>query len=229
METTAANTTVGPKGRKYASEEKEQHSPLSVLDFEYGENSFSSFNQSLAIMERTKQKLMEKIQHLKSLAKVEPVNLEKWMSLEGTGEDGEVDDDDDDEVEEEEETNEVEEKARQLLNRVKGTSSLRICKNICTDKLLLDLFREEIATKWNQTRNEELERDMVRLAKAWIDGEQNETEKWGVGEKKEACVRDMDREGRWSKFLQEEQEDLAWEVESRVMNILVDELLADLL
>ncbi|XWS32247.1 hypothetical protein CRYUN_Cryun23aG0143800 [Craigia yunnanensis] len=178
METTTditANTAVGPEqGRKYASEEKEQHSPRSVLDFEYKENedSFFSFNESLAIMERTKQKLMENIQRLESLAKLEPHNIEKWMSLE------------DDEVEEEEETNEVEEKARQLLNRVKETSPLRSYKNVCTDKLLLDLFREETATKWNQTRNEELECDMARLAKAWIDGELNETVKWGVGEKK---------------------------------------------
>ncbi|XWS77116.1 hypothetical protein CRYUN_Cryun01aG0234600 [Craigia yunnanensis] len=229
METTAeiaANTAVGPKGRKYASEEKEQHSPLSVLDFEYEENdedSFFSFNQSLAIMKRTKQKLMEKIQRFESLAKLEPVNLEKGISLEETGEDGE-----DDDVKEEEETNEVEEKARQLLNRVKETNSPMSYKNICTDKLLLDLFREEIATKWNKTRNEELECDMVRLATAWIDGEQNEAEKWGVGEKREACIRDMNREGRWNKF-QEEQEELTWEVESGVINILVDELLVDLL
>ena len=93
----------------------------------------------------------------------------------------------------------------------------------------MDLFREELTTNWNQTRNEELECDIIRLAKAWINGEQNEMAKWGgVREKTEACVRDMDREGRWSKF-QEEQEELALEVESEVMNTLVDELLVDLL
>ena len=178
---------------------------------------------TIELLSGTKQKLMEKIQRFESLVKLEPVNLEKWMSLEETHEDGE-----DDDVKEEEETNEVEEKAWQLLNRVKETNSLMSYTNICTDKLLLDLFREEIATKWNQTRNEELDRDMVRLAKAWIDGEQNKTAKWGVGEKREACIRAMDMEGRWSKF-QEEQEELAWEVESGVMNILVDELLVDLL
>ena len=171
---------------------------------------------TIELLSGTKQKLMEKIQCSENLVKPGPDNLEKWMSLE------------DDDVEEEEETNEVEEQAWQLLNRVKETSPLKSYKNVCTDKLLLDLFREEIATKWNQTRNEELECDMVRLAKAWIDGEQNEKEKWGVGEKREACIRAMDMEGRWSKF-HEEQEELAWEVESGVMNILVDELLVDLL
>ncbi|XVF33416.1 hypothetical protein REPUB_Repub17cG0166900 [Reevesia pubescens] len=219
----AANTAVGPKGRKYTSEEKEQHSPLSVLDFEYEEDdedsfSDSTFYRSLATMERTKQKLMQKIQRFESLAKLEPINLEKWMSLE----------EDDDVNHEEDETNEVEENARQLLNHVKETSSLKSYKNISSNNLLLDLFREELGTKWNQTRNEELECDMVRLAKAWINGEQNGTAKWGVGENREACLRDMEREGKWSKF-EEEQAELAWEVESWVINILVDELLVDLL
>ncbi|XVF22637.1 hypothetical protein REPUB_Repub12eG0188300 [Reevesia pubescens] len=222
METTTeegANTAVGPKDIKCESEEKVQQSPHSVLDLEYEEDDedlFSSFNQSPAIIEKTKQKPMQKIQCFESLAKLEPVNLEKWMSLE--------------EIEEKEETNEVEEKARQLQNHVKETSSLKSYKNISTDKLLLDLFREELATKWiKQIRNEEIECDMVRLAKAWINGEHNGTTRSsGVWEKKEGCVRDMEREGRWSKF-EEEQEELAWEVESGVMNILVDELLFDLL
>lgn len=135
---------------------------------------------------------------------------------------------------EEEETNEVEEMARQLLNRViRETSSLRNeYQSICIiENLLLDLFREEIVgAKLNiQTRNEELERHMVGVAKAWINGEQSETTKWGVGEKREGCVRDMEREGRWSSKYEEEQQDLACQVESGVMNILVDELLADLL
>ncbi|XP_021280316.1 uncharacterized protein LOC110413713 isoform X2 [Herrania umbratica] len=229
METTTglvANTAVGPNGRKNASEEKEQNSPLSVLDFEYEEDdeeSLSSFNRSLATVERKRQQLMQNIERFESLAKLEPVNLEKWMSLEETEEESE-----DDDAEEEEETNEVEEKARQLLNHVKETSLRKSYRYISIDKLLLDLFREELATKWNETRKEELEHDMIRQAKAWINGEQNETAKWRVWEKREAYVRDMDREGKWSKF-EEEQEELALEVESRVMNILVDELLVDLL
>ncbi|XVF73293.1 hypothetical protein PTKIN_Ptkin12aG0190000 [Pterospermum kingtungense] len=221
METVAAKTAVGPTGKnKYASEEQEQHSPVSVLEFEYeaddDEDSCSSFNQSLAVVERTKENLMEKVRYFESLAKLEPVNLEKWMSLEETRE-------------EEEERNEVEEKARQMLNRVKETSSLSSYKSSsCIDKLVLDLFREEIVTKWNiQARNEEFECDMVRVAKAWIDGENNkETVKWGV---REGCVRDMEREGRWRCKYEEEQEELAWEVERGVINVLVDELLVDLL
>ncbi|PPD98685.1 hypothetical protein GOBAR_DD02635 [Gossypium barbadense] len=172
METTtrtAANTDMGPK---HASvEEEPQHSPLSVLDFEYG----------------------------------------------GDDEGGE-------------EANEIEEKAWELLNGVNETSPLTRYKNnnICIDKLLLDLFREEMETKWDQTRNiEELEREMVKVAKAWICEEQNE--KRGVGDKREECVGDMEREGKWRDRFQEEQEELAMGVERWMMNVLVDELLVDIL
>ncbi|KAE8664945.1 Sterol-4alpha-methyl oxidase 1-1 [Hibiscus syriacus] len=143
---TEANTDMRPK---YASEETEQqHSPVSVLDFEYSE-----------------------------------------------------------------------EKAWQLVNRVKETiPSTSNESNICVDKLLLDLFREE-------NENEELEYcKTVKLVKAWIDGEQKETTK------REGCAMEMEREGRWRncKF-QGEEEELAIGVERWVMNILVDELLVDLI
>ncbi|XP_039027514.1 uncharacterized protein LOC120161307 [Hibiscus syriacus] len=110
-------------GPKYASEETEQqHSPMSVLDFEYGE-----------------------------------------------------------------------EKAWQLVNRVKEIiPSTSHESNICVDKLLLDLIREEIETKWYQ--NEELEyfETVRKLIKAWIDGANSESETI----KREGCVREWkEREG----------------------------------
>ena len=84
----------------------------------------------IELLSGTKQKLMEKIQCFENLVKPEPDNLEKWMSLE------------DDDVEEEEETNEVEEKARQVLNHVEETSSLNGYRNISTDKLLWIYFEK---------------------------------------------------------------------------------------
>ncbi|KAE8685102.1 Sterol-4alpha-methyl oxidase 1-1 [Hibiscus syriacus] len=89
------------------------------------------------------------------------------------------------------------------------------------DKLLLDLFREEKVSKWDQ--NEELECEIVKLVKAWIDGEHYEITK------REGCVREMEREGRWRNCeFHEEQQGLAMGVERWMMNILVDELLVDL-
>ncbi|KAE8701019.1 hypothetical protein F3Y22_tig00110549pilonHSYRG00112 [Hibiscus syriacus] len=157
METkAAANAAKGHKTRyDYASEEKEQQSPLSVLDFgqeeDDEEDSFSSFNQSHAIKQ--------------SVAKLEPVNLGKRMSLE-----------------EDEE------------------SALQTGSYISTHKLVFDQFREEV----NETRDTVVENEMSRVAtKAWINGE---TAKWGYGDKREAYVREMDREGRWGKFVEERQE-----------------------
>ncbi|KAK8483747.1 hypothetical protein V6N13_132061 [Hibiscus sabdariffa] len=72
-------------------------------------------------------------------------------------------------------------------------------------------------------RNGELEFEMAKLVKAWIDGEHSETTR------REACVREMEREGRWGKCrFNEEEEELAMGVERWVMNALVDELLVDL-
>ncbi|GMI95779.1 TON1 Recruiting Motif 9 [Hibiscus trionum] len=105
-------------------------------------------------------------------------------------------------------------KAWQLVNRVKETIPLTRCESdTCVAKLLLDLFREEV--EYCET---------VKLVKAWIDGERSETTK------REACVREMEREGRWRNCrFQEEQQELAMGVERWVVNILVDELLVDLL
>ncbi|GMI75873.1 TON1 Recruiting Motif 9 [Hibiscus trionum] len=79
----------------------------------------------------------------------------------------------------------------------------------------------EMETKWD--RNGELECEMVKLVKAWINGEHGETTT------REACVREMEREGGWRNCrFDEEEEELAMGVERWVMNTLVDELLVDL-
>lgn len=101
-------------------EEKEQLSPVSVLDFELQEDedhSVSSFDQNLA-------------------------NLEKWMSMEEN-------DGDDSSAEEEEEINiEVEEKAKLLLNQIKSTiSPTWNCED--STIVLLDFLVEQLSSKRN--------------------------------------------------------------------------------
>ncbi|KAL4339821.1 hypothetical protein GQ457_08G022890 [Hibiscus cannabinus] len=121
---------------------------------------------------------------------------------------------------------EGETKAWQLVNRVKETIPLTSDEShTCVDKLLLDLFREETETNWD--KNGELEYcETVKLVKAWIEGEHSVSETT----RREACVREMEREGRWRNWrFQEEQEELAMGVERWVINILVDDLLVDLL
>ncbi|TXG62783.1 hypothetical protein EZV62_009777 [Acer yangbiense] len=225
METTTespALSTVGPKD-DLACEEKEQCSPVSILDVDdqFEEDSLSSFDQTLANVERTKQKFIQNIRCFERLAKIDPINLDdhEWMSME-----------DNDESVYDEEINEVEEKAKLLLNHIKETTSLM--KNNCNynlEQMLFDLFIEELSTKRNQTRNiDEIDNQILKQARAWINGGDQQSGTMGL----EACVREMDRkdEGWRSKFEDgEEEEIIGLQMENVLLNHLLDELLVDLL
>lgn len=214
----AAESAVGPEGEwDYEDEEEEQHSPVSVLGFQdEDEEPISSFNQSLANMERTKQKLMQKIQHFEYIAKMDHANLEEWMSsMEDTISSGSEDNNDT-----EEETDYVEEKAKKLLDHVKGLSPI----GSGMDELLLDFFREELDRYKKHGRSNEDE--MVEVAKAWMDGDKRMIVGWEE-EKRGIFVEDMKR-GGWSiKFEEEEEEELVSEVEGAIFKHLLDEILGD--
>lgn len=121
---------------------------------------------------------------------------------------------------EEKEVDNIEEKAMLLLNHVRCTSSME--DNI-VEQLLFDFFVDELSTKIIQTRNNEVDCEMIVQARRWIDGEHNSSIDW------EEYVRGMDKKfGKWNKF-EEEQEEMAFEIEIGMLNLLVDEALADLL
>ncbi|XP_040999364.1 uncharacterized protein LOC121245112 [Juglans microcarpa x Juglans regia] len=227
-----ADMEVGPKIIESELEEKEQQSPVSVLDFQVGDNeeSFSAFTRSLACVERTRQNLMQKIQRFESLAKPESFDLEEWMSMEENTEFRELHHDNKDDEDEEEEPNELEMKVRELVNHVK----VDIGKAKVEQLVLLDFFLEQLSTKKScQTKkddddDDELEREMVSMAKAWMRGEHNGLYEWGLDQhKREAYVREMDRREMWSKF-EEEQQEVALEIETQVLEFLVDEVFVDL-
>ncbi|KAL3604057.1 hypothetical protein D5086_004916 [Populus alba] len=229
-------TKVGPE----EDEEERQHSPVSVIEFHFEEDeeSSSSFHQSLATLDRTREKIMEKIRRSESVAKLVPVNLDKWMSMDENVSSGEDDGDDEDsddlegiretnmiKDEEEEEINKVEEKAWKLLNNVKETGV-----ECCNDNvdLLLNFFRDELATRRYETRKNGIDVELLNKAKAWINGEDSLWVGWVIVNKREDYVREMDREGRWKTF-EEEQQELALEIENGVLRLLVDDLLLDLI
>ncbi|XP_011035418.1 PREDICTED: uncharacterized protein LOC105133229 [Populus euphratica] len=235
---TITNTKVGPE----EDEEERLHSPVSVTEFEFeeDEDSSSSFEQSLATVERTREKIMEKIRRFEGLTKWDPVNLDNWMSIDenissGEDDDNEEEDDDLEEIretnmnleggEEEEEIHEVEERAWKLLKHVKETGL-----ECCSDNmdLLFDFFRDEFATRTYGDRKQRIEVELLKNAKAWINGEDSLWVEWELEHKREVYVRDMDREGRWSKF-EEEQQELALGIENGVLDLLVDDLLLDLI
>lgn len=212
---------VGPEVETTTCDEKEQKSPVSVLDFQVGEEEepFSSFTRSLASIHRTRQNLMQKIQQFENLAKLGPFDLEEWMPMEENTRF---------EEEEEEEENEFEKKVRELLNHVKATSSVDIGK-AKVEKLLSDFFSDELSSKRCPSKkdDDEFNCEMVSMAKAWMSGEHDGLHEWGIQHKREAYVSEMDRTERWNNS-EEEQEEIALEIETQVLGCLVDEVLIDL-
>ncbi|KAI4354969.1 hypothetical protein L6164_003789 [Bauhinia variegata] len=135
VEKTTGKPSYAAVGAKevFSYQEEEQQSPVSVLDV--GEDEFSAFDQSLANIERKKQKFMESIHKFENLAKLDLENLEKWLSSN-----------------ENEEYDEVEERARQLLNCVKAQFS---DVQSYESNVLLDFFRDELNSRKKQTKNDD--------------------------------------------------------------------------
>ena len=158
---------------------------------------------------------MQHIQKFESLEELDPANSEQCITLEySTSSDEEYDN--------ENEEDWVEKRARELLHYVKSNSSLKSSKaNL--DKLLLDIFRDELNARRNQTKNDgdHFELDILRIAEDWIDGSftyDNEHDN------NDAYIKDMDLKGRW-RWFEDEQEELALEIETTILHNLVGELL----
>ncbi|KAL2478811.1 hypothetical protein Fot_47825 [Forsythia ovata] len=198
-----SGTTRNLKG-ELSFEESEQHSPVSVLDslFQEEDESTSPFHhQSFANIERRRCRLMQRIQEFSSLFEGEKLVFDQ---------------------DEEVEINAAEEKAKQLLGHVKAIGS---AKNYDShlDHILLDFFRFELATKGNFD-DFELDCDLLRQAKSWINGEYNESFEW---EMRENYVNDMERGLMWKNKFKEEQEELAMDLEIEVLRDLFGEFLDD--
>ncbi|KAH7850368.1 hypothetical protein Vadar_031721 [Vaccinium darrowii] len=192
-----SDLTIDPTA-ELSCEETEQHSPVSVLNFpiQEDEQSFLPFHHCLENLE----------------SNTKPTNLKDQFYLD----EGYVDC-----KEYYGEGDAIEEKARQMLNLNHIT-----CADASVDRLLLDFFRDELATSRKQN-DARFEREILRVAEDWVSGKYEESFKWEMEGKREAFVREMERGERWRKF-DEEREDLAMEMEAWVLDYLVDELLVDL-
>ncbi|XP_078176949.1 uncharacterized protein LOC144571501 [Carex rostrata] len=219
-------------------EEKDQLSPISVMDFPYEEeeeeeeeetvdegiSDFSSFQENLASIERARQALLEKIRRFESLAELVPVNLDNQFSDVDEESSGNPSSDDDDvneeEEEEEEEETTVEMQAWKLLDHIKSNSPIRI--EGCIEKLLLEFFIEGLNCN---TRNDSFAIKLVDAAKKWID---SESECW---EQRDNCgemeIEQMDWNGRFRCF-EKEQQEVAVCLTSGVLRCLMDELIGEL-
>lgn len=77
---------VGTSEDEYISnDDEEQHSPVSILDspFRDDEDSAASFDESLANVERTKQRLLESIKWLETLAGVKSIDSDEEDEIDG--------------------------------------------------------------------------------------------------------------------------------------------------
>uniref|UniRef100_A0A6N2N8K5 DUF4378 domain-containing protein n=1 Tax=Salix viminalis TaxID=40686 RepID=A0A6N2N8K5_SALVM len=193
-------------------------SPETEFESEEDEDSSSSFEQSLATVERTREKIMEKIRRFEILTKLDPVNPDNWMSIDENIRDTNMNF--------EEEIHEVEEKAWKLLSHVKETG-LECCSN--NMNLLFDFFRDELGASTCESTEQRIDVGLLNKAKAWMNGEDSLWAEWELEHMdREVCVRDMDREGRWGKS-EDEQNELASGIQNEVLDLLVDELLLDLI
>ncbi|KAI7987980.1 hypothetical protein LOK49_LG13G01289 [Camellia lanceoleosa] len=235
----AATTTTNSSNKWPNEEEKEQFSPVSVLDFPFDDDEEVSwpFKRRLARLEGTKQKLMDKIQQFENLGQqldLEPVDLEKQFSS------SEFEDEFpeppspclSDSIQEEE--NEAEHKALDLLKLIKFTIPSSSFK-FMADDLLLDFLRERITEAQSHTKtvmgdDEKLESELLNVIEDWVTGQPQEMlVEWEVQKNRQAYMREMEKGGKWSKMDEDEHKDeVAMELEIEVFDSLVNELLLDL-
>ncbi|KAF8027209.1 hypothetical protein BT93_E0198 [Corymbia citriodora subsp. variegata] len=220
--TTGSFCDIEPK-RVSFYEEKEQHSPVSVIDAEFGEDEGFCWSRDQSqgnISTGDAQFLLRQPWQFESVACVQ--------SSTSMGDiDERSDEEEDDEFREEQgDSNEATaKKATMLLNQVNASrSGLSLKTN--ADKLLLDYFISELSTLGCSTTNDDSELVMVNTAKSWMNNELGSKCEWGINSKKDAYLREMDRGEKWRKF-EEEKEEIASVVEAKIMGNLVDELLSD--
>ncbi|KAH7514022.1 uncharacterized protein LOC107434890 [Ziziphus jujuba] len=216
-------------------EEKEQFSPVSVLDcpFEDEDEATSPFRRDLALIDGTKQKPVHKIRRFENLRQLKPVDLDKRMALMTELEDetpvSSVDSNSlslQNTICSANHDQEIDDKARELVKMIfKTTTTPSNTLVFKAENLMFDFFRESIVEEYHKNAMEEL----LKVAEDWIHGKPQEVLLgWEVKEGRNGYVKDMEKGGKWRK-LDEEKEEVGLELEIEVWNTLLKELLFDLL
>ncbi|KAF5729945.1 hypothetical protein HS088_TW20G00312 [Tripterygium wilfordii] len=206
--------------QEWPKEEKEQFSPVSVLDcpFQDDEDITSPFHSSLARMEGRKQKLIQKIRRFESLAQLEPVDLAKRIAL------SEMNDPESLKSPAPPSTNyDEEEKADELVKLVKSripSSTLLTSRKV--DNVLLDYFQENIGE--NKTQGKDIQDELLlKEAADWVNGQQELFLGWEVKDGRKLYLKDMEKNGQW-RNLEEENQEVGLELEQEIFTNLVIEL-----
>ncbi|XP_010919215.1 uncharacterized protein [Elaeis guineensis] len=220
------------------SVETEQLSPVSVMDFPYEDEEEPSspslsFQQSLANIERTKLQLLQKIRRFESLAELEPMDLVDRLS----SFDDQLESSDhvasDDGKDAHRDT--VETRAWDLLWDLEARAQLGPLG--CIEKLLVDFFVERLSSSdsADQDRPSRCRKhvgitsgacepeEILKAAGKWIDGASSRKVEEFPGE---AEIKEMEVNGRWRCF-DEEEEEVAVDLVDVILGSLVRELVLD--
>ncbi|RVW16284.1 hypothetical protein CK203_067871 [Vitis vinifera] len=159
-------------------EEKEQFSPVSVLDCPFedededeDEEMCSPFQHRVTHMEGNKQKLLQKIRRFESVAELEPVDLEKRIAL------LELDDEPLHQspaqpsmsIHRNKEEMTTERQAQNLLKLIKAEVPSDSSK-FNADTLLLDFFKERIMERHENPNADEFNQELLRVTEDWMSG-----------------------------------------------------------
>ncbi|PON57508.1 hypothetical protein PanWU01x14_174140 [Parasponia andersonii] len=234
---TTATCSLNQNAKEWPNEEdKEQFSPVSVLDCPFKDDdqdeTTSPFNRRLARLEGTKQKLLQKIRRFENLTQLEPVDLEKRI-IAMTSELEVVDGHDhqikirssssssNDQIEDE--------KAREMVAKLTETIGAAVPVAPSTN-LLCDYFRERMEED-RESNKDFAEAAAMKAAEDWAVGAPTRELVllgWEVRERSNAYVMDMEKGGKWRK-LEEEKGGIGLELEALVWDSLIEEVLLDLL
>ncbi|KAG8073186.1 hypothetical protein GUJ93_ZPchr0006g40914 [Zizania palustris] len=239
-----------PMGRHLEMEDKQQLSPVSVMDFPFDDDAgvcSPSFQRCLAELQRSKTLLLHKIRRLEGLTQVVvPVDLEAQFTEESDS--GQYSDDARTHLQssstssdtgtatttsprpvgerqcagQEEHGGEEHRLLARLLESVAAEDGI-------TEWLLLDFFSEGVdrLRAAGKPLDDREEAALLRAAGEWARGA---GQRWGVGDvllAGDAAVAGMERPRRWM-CVGEEERDVGEEVEGLVMDALLDELVGDL-
>ncbi|XP_052210283.1 uncharacterized protein LOC127813378 [Diospyros lotus] len=224
------STEANSKNKWRNEEEKEQFSPVSVLDFPFDDDDEEVSSSSSPFQHRRLANSMEGTRQKKLIRKTAR-RFERVAQLEAQAVDLEKQFSDESSSLELEEEEEAQQRAVALLELLKSTHLPipSVVFKFDAENLLLDFFAERMGAEAEAEL--EKEQEVLNVARDWMRGQAHDDGimllEWEVEENREAYVREMERGGRWKKLENEEKEEVAMELEMELFASLLNELLDD--
>ncbi|XP_013669755.2 uncharacterized protein LOC106374226 isoform X1 [Brassica napus] len=211
-------SSVNDNREECVNEEKEQLSPISILECTFQDDVVTPHSHQKVFTETHGKKLLRKSRRFETLVRLVPVDLEKRIEQYVERQDY------DSHPMVQTEENQSENRATRLFALLKSRlteepSQLLASQKV--DSLLLDFFREDGNT---DTRDEH---KLVKIVEEWLMRRQEEEYmfmSWEVEEKREIYVKEM----KWGFINGDEQDYVVEELGNGFVTSLIDELILDL-